>query len=171
MRWHARLQTTFRSLFRRDQAERDLDAELRDHFAQEIENGIRAGLSPEEARFAAQRLFGSVSLYKEECRDARGIGFIETVVRDLWYAFRRLRSSPGFTAAAILTLALGIGANTTIFSMVNAIVFRSFGVQNQSELVLFNRHTPKREDPMFSYPDYKDYRERSEEHTSELQSQ
>jgi predicted permease len=161
MRWHARLQAIFRTLFRRDQAERDLEAELRDHFAQEIDNGIRAGLSPEEARFAAQRLFGSVSLYKEECRDARGIGFIETVVRDLRYAYRRLRSSPGFTAAAILTLALGIGANTTIFSMVNAIVFRSFGVQNQSELVLFNRHTPKREDPMFSYPDYKDYRERN----------
>jgi len=161
MRWHARLQATFRSLFKRNQAERDLEAELRDHFAQEIENGIRSGLSPEEARFAAQRLFGSVSLYKEECRDARGIGFIETTVRDLRYAFRRLRSSPGFTAAAILTLALGIGANTTIFSMVNAIVFRSFGVQNQNELVLFNRHTPKREDPMFSYPDYKDYRERN----------
>jgi predicted permease len=161
MRWHARLQATFRSLFKRNQAERDLDAELRDHFAQEIETGIHAGLSPEEARFAAQRMFGSVSLYKEECRDARGTGFLETAVRDLRYAFRRLRSSPAFTAAAILTLALGIGANTTIFSMVNAIVLRTFGVQNQSELVLFNRHTPKREDPMFSYPDYKDYRERN----------
>ncbi len=161
MHWSTRLQAIFRSLFRRNQAESDLDAELRDHFARELESGIRAGLPPEEARFAAQRLFGSVALYKEECRDARGVGFIETVVRDLRYAFRRLRSSPGFSAAVILTLALGIGANTTIFSMVNAIVFRAFGVQNQNELVLFNRHTPQREDPMFSYPDYQDYRDRN----------
>jgi predicted permease len=161
MRWHARLQAGFRSLFRRNQVERDLDAELRDHFAQEIESGIRKGLSPDEARFAAQRLFGSVSLYKEECRDARGIGFIETVGRDLRYAFRRLRSSRGFTAAAILTLALGIGANVTIFSLVNTIVFRPFGVKNQDELVFLNYHTSKMELPGISYPDYKDYRDRN----------
>jgi predicted permease len=161
MRRRARLQAILSWLFRRNQVERDLDAELRDHFAQEIENGIRAGLSPEEARFAAQRLFGSVSLYKEECRDARGIGFIETAVRDLRYAFRRLRSSRGFTAAAILTLALGIGANVTIFSLVNTIVFRPFGVKNQDELVFLNYHTSKMELPGISYPDYKDYRDRN----------
>jgi hypothetical protein len=72
-----------------------------------------------------------------------------------------LRRNLTFAFAALLTLALGIGANTTIFSMVNAIVFRPFGVQSQSELVLFNRHSSKREDPMFSYPDYKDYRDRN----------
>jgi predicted permease len=161
MPWQARLQAKLTWLFRRNQVERDLDAELRDHFAQEIESGIRKGLSPEEARFAAQRLFGSVSLYKEECRDARGIGLIEAVGRDLRYAFRRLRSSPGFTLAAIVTLALGIGANTTIFSLVNAIVFRPFGVQNQNELVFFNRHTSTGNVPANSYPDYKDYRDRN----------
>ena len=80
---------------------------------------------------------------------------------NLTLAFRRLRSSPGFTAAAIVTLALGIGANATIFSMVNAVVFRSFGVQNQSQLVFFNHHTAKGEGPMISYPDYKDYRDRN----------
>jgi predicted permease len=80
---------------------------------------------------------------------------------NLTLAFRRLRSSPGFTAAAIVTLALGIGANATIFSMVNSIVFRPFGVQNQSELVFFNHHTAKGEGPMISYPDYKDYRDRN----------
>jgi hypothetical protein len=72
-----------------------------------------------------------------------------------------LRRNLTFAFAALLTLALGIGANTTIFSMVNAIVFRPFGVQSQSELVLLNRHSSKREDPMFSYPDYKDYRDRN----------
>ncbi len=80
---------------------------------------------------------------------------------NLALAFRRLRSSPGFTAAALLTLALGIGANTTIFSLVNAVVFRPFGVQNQSELIFFNHHTSKGEGPMISYPDYKDYRARN----------
>jgi predicted permease len=81
--------------------------------------------------------------------------------QDLSLAFRRLRSSPGFTAVAIVTLALGIGANTTIFSLVNAVVFRPFGVRNQNELVLFNRHTSRQDDPMFSWPDYKDYRDRN----------
>jgi predicted permease len=80
---------------------------------------------------------------------------------DLTFAFRRLRSSPGFTAAAIVTLALGIGANTTIFSLVNAVVFRAFGVAHQSELVSFNMHTAKAEFPSLSYPDYKDYRDRN----------
>ena len=80
---------------------------------------------------------------------------------NLILAFRRLRSSPGFTAASIVTLALGIGANTTIFSMLNSVVLRPFGVRNQSELVFFNRHTSKREDPLTSYPDYKDYRDRN----------
>ncbi len=81
--------------------------------------------------------------------------------QDLTIAFRRLRSSPGFTAVAIVTLALGIGANTTIFSLVNAVVFRPFGVQNQSELIFFNHHTRGGEGPMMSYPDYKDYRDRN----------
>ena len=80
---------------------------------------------------------------------------------NLTLAFRRLRSSPGFTAAAIVTLALGIGANATMFSMVNSVVFRTFGVQNQSELVFFNYHTSTGGGPMISYPDYKDYRDRN----------
>jgi len=80
---------------------------------------------------------------------------------DMRLAFRRLRSSPGFTAAAIVTLALGIGANATIFSMVDAVVFRPFGVQNQRELVSFNYHTSNGGGPMISYPDYKDYRDRN----------
>src|SRR5271169_6211220 len=80
---------------------------------------------------------------------------------NLTFAFRRLRSSPGFTGAAILTLALGIGANTTIFSLVNAVVFRPFGVERQSELVSFNMRTSKAQFPTLSYPDYKDYRDRN----------
>src|SRR5580704_6525671 len=80
---------------------------------------------------------------------------------NLTFAFRRLRSSPGFTVAAIVTLALGIGANTTVFSLVDAIVFRPFGVQRQSELVSLNMRTSKAQFPTLSYPDYKDYRDRN----------
>jgi len=80
---------------------------------------------------------------------------------NLTFAFRRLSSSPGFTAAAIVTLALGIGANATIFSLVNAVVFRPFGVERQSELVSFNMRTSKAQFPTISYPDYKDYRDRN----------
>ena len=86
---------------------------------------------------------------------------MDRLFQDLIVTFRRLRSSPGFTAAAILTLALGIGANTTIFSLVNAVVFRPFGVERQNELVSFNMHTAKAEFPAVSYPDYKDYRDRN----------
>jgi predicted permease len=86
---------------------------------------------------------------------------MDRLFQDLIVSFRRLRSSPGFTAAAILTLALGIGANNTIFSLVNAVVFRPFGVEHQNELVFFNTRTAKAEYPALSYPDYKDYRDRN----------
>src|ERR1017187_5771470 len=86
---------------------------------------------------------------------------MDRLFQDLIVSFRRLRSSPGFTVAAILTLALGIGANTTIFSLVNAVVFRPFGVERQNELVFFNMKTAKAEYPAVSYPDYKDYRDRN----------
>src|ERR1700727_2799570 len=82
---------------------------------------------------------------------------MDRLFQDLIVSFRRLRSSPGFAIAAILTLALGIGANTTIFSLVHAVVFRSFGVDRQSDLVFFNMKTAKAEYPAVSYPDYKDY--------------
>jgi predicted permease len=86
---------------------------------------------------------------------------MDRLFQDLIVSFRRLRSSPGFTVAAILTLALGIGANTTIFSLVNAVVFRPFGVERQNELVFFNTRTNKAEFPALSYLDYKDYRDRN----------
>jgi hypothetical protein len=80
MRWAARIRSLLRWLFRRGQAEADLENELRYHLEQEIESNIRAGMLPEEAKFAAHRLTGSTALYKEECRDARGIGFVENGV-------------------------------------------------------------------------------------------
>ena len=99
MRWLTRWQDTLRSLFGRRRAAAELDRELRDHLEREIESNLRAGMPPEEAKFAAQRLIGPLALYKEECREARGVGFLESFGRDLRYGARMLRRTPLFTAS------------------------------------------------------------------------
>jgi len=157
MRWLARFRKIFQSLFRRQQTEADLDAELQYHLEQEIESGIRAGMSPEDAKLAAQRLVGSVSLYKEECRDAWGIGFTESLVRDLRHATRMLRRTPLFTVVAIATLALGIGATTTVFTFVESILLRSLPVRDPQQLVVLNWG----EMVSMSYPNYVDFRDQN----------
>ncbi len=146
-----------RSLFRGKRSEAELDDEMRDHLEQEIESNIRAGMTPEEAKFAAQRLTGSISLYKEECRDARGTGSLENVARDLRYSIRTLRRTPLFTAIAIVTLALGIGANTTVFTFVEDILLRSFPAHDPRQLVSLNWG----EIVNISYPNYADFRDRN----------
>src|SRR5882757_8429186 len=98
MRWPARVQMLFRSLFRRRKIESNLDEEMRDHLETEIASNIRTGMTLEEATFAARRLTGSISLYQEQCRDARGVAFFENCVRDLSYALQLLRRAPLFTA-------------------------------------------------------------------------
>jgi predicted permease len=146
-----------RSLFRYRRIEADLDDEMRDHLEQEIEHNIRVGMPAEEAKFAAQRLVGSVSLYKEECRDARAARFIESFARDLRYAARMLRRTPLFTTVAIITLALGIGANTTVFTFVENILLRSFPARNPQQLVSLNWGGMVN----ISYPNYVDFRDRT----------
>jgi predicted permease len=157
MRWPAKLRMLLRSLFQHQRIEADLDDEIRDHLEQEIRNNVRAGMSPEEAKFAAQRLVGPVSLYKEECRDARVTSFMENFARDLRYGMRMLRRTPLFTAVAIVTLALGIGANTTVFTFVENILMRSLPVRNPQQLISLNWG---RETNM-SYPNYLDFRDRN----------
>ncbi|HUI43394.1 MAG TPA: ABC transporter permease [Terriglobia bacterium] len=124
-----------RSLFRRKAVEGELDDELREHFERQVEKHIASGLTPEEARRRTRLEFGGLDQIKEECRDARGVSFVETTLQDVRFAIRLLRKTPAITAVALLSLALGIGANTAIFSLIDSVMLRMLPVQKPQELV------------------------------------
>jgi hypothetical protein len=129
------LRYRLRAIFRRRAVERDLDDELRFHLERQIEHELRAGVTPAEAARRARASFGGVDDIKEQSRDARGISLLEISVRDLRYAVRILLKQRAFTTVAILSLTLGIGANTAMFELLNALTLQSLPVARPHELV------------------------------------
>ena len=124
-----------RSLVAGGDADRELDEELRDHVERQIDANMASGMTPDMARTAALRAIGGIEQRKEECRDTRGVSTVENLLRDLRLALRQLRKQPGFAFTAIVSLALGIGANTAIFQLLNALTLRTLPVRAPHELV------------------------------------
>jgi predicted permease len=144
-------------LFRRQQVEREMEEELRSHQRRRADDLERQGLSREEAEREARVEFGGYQRYKEECRNARGTRLLGEVIADVRYGLRQLRRNPGFTAVAVITLALGIGANTAIFSVVNAVLIRRLPFRSPDRLVqLWETEAAPGTYP-FAGPDYLDW--------------
>lgn len=125
----------FRTLFRNGKLDAEMADEMRAHLELQAAENEKCGMSPEEARFAAQRQFGGVEQIKERARDERGIRWLEDFMRDVYFAARSLRKAPGFTAVVVLSLALGIGANTALFSIVKKLVLQPLPGQTADGLV------------------------------------
>ena len=164
MRWLYTVPLRLRSLFRRRRVEQELDDEIRYHIERLAEQNIAAGMTPAEARYAALRAMGGVEQRKEECRDMRKTHLVEDVVRDLQYAVRMMRRNPGFTLLAMLIMGLGIGANTAVFSVVDAVLLKPFSFHQPDRLVMVWE-----ENTLLGYPhtdvaagNYLDWKEQSD---------
>jgi putative ABC transport system permease protein len=161
MRLWQELTFIVRRLIYRSRAERELDEEIRAHLEMETARNVADGMSPEEARLAARRSFGSVALSKEDSRAMWGLGSLEILWQDLRYGVRMLLKNPGFTTIAVLTLSLGIGANTAIFTLLDKVLIRTLPVERPDQLVTFVEDAGGAP-AIFSYPLYAELRDRND---------
>src|SRR6185437_8174375 len=157
------------AVFRRSHIERDVEEELRSHIQTRADDLERSGLSRAEAERRARMDFGGYQKYKEESRESLGAHFIETLLQDIRYAFRMLRKSATFTLVAVLTLALGIGANTAIFSLVDCLLVRPLPIDHPEQVAfLISSWNGSRSNVGFSYPDFQEIRKQTANIFSDL---
>ena len=161
MRRLKRIRLLLRSLLLRSRVDAELDEELQFHLAREAQENIAKGLTPGEAQFAARRALVGVEQQKELCRDTRGTRLLENLLRDIGYALRVFSQKPGFSLVIVSTLALGIGANTAIFSLVDATVLRPLPYPDADRIVALSEANREGGDLMVSWPDFLDWQKES----------
>jgi len=161
MKWLNVLAARFRALVRRDEVLNDIDEEMRAHIDMETEANRALGMTPEEARISAAKSFGNVGSIRDLAYEVKGGGFMETLWQDMRYSARMLLKHPGFALIAVFTISLGIGANTAIFSIVNAVLLRPFPYQQPEQLVMVGERTSTGRSSV-SYPNFVDWRDQND---------
>ena len=163
MAWLSKLAIRLRALRQGEAVHREMDEEWQFHLDQRTEENIRRGMSPEEARRNATQHFGNSGYIKDLSWDERGGGLTETIWQDVRFGYRQLRKSPGFTTVALLSLALGIGANAMIFSLISTVLLRPLPIAHPEQVVAVHQIKQRSSDSQsMSYPNYKDVRDRNE---------